>query len=480
MTKKKEFKINDYRYKKLKDKYLLTTNSGSFLLLDEKEFNDLKDEKIDRKLFDLLEEQEVIITPQNQKKIIERTRQKYWYMFKGTSLHIVVPTLRCNMKCLYCQASSVNPSLKGYDMDSETAKKTVDFIFQTPSEAITIEFQGGEPLLNFEIVKYITKYAKELNKKNKKKLKLSIVTNFNALDEEKLDFLINEDINICTSLDGPKFIHDFNRPLLGNSGSYDSVIRWINIIRERYKQQKLKKGIGALITVTKKCLDYPKAAVDEYIKDGFNTIHLRPMSTMGCASASWQKIGYKPEDFIDFWKKSMDYIFELNKKGIKIKERMSVIILRKILGVSVSEGEDYVDLRSPCGAAIGQLLYNYNGNIFTCDEGRMVGNDIFKIGDVNQKYKDVLTSKQTCAIVSSSINDSFICNNCVYKPYCGICPVCNYFEQGNIIAKIPETSRCKTYMAMFDYLTEKYFFDENSKVVLDRWVYKKQGKNNKL
>jgi len=467
--KKKEFKINRYRYKKLDNGYLLTNDAGSYLILNEKEFKDLKSENIKGKFFNTLEDKGFIVTSSNQNELIEKTRKKYGFLFNGTSLHIIVPTLRCNMKCLYCQASSVDPSLKNYDMDEKTAKKTVDFIFQGPAKSITIEFQGGEPLLNFEIVKYITNYAKEVNKKCKKDLRITIVTNLNAIDSEKLDFLIKNSISICTSLDGPKFIHDFNRPLLGNSGSYDSVVRWIKNINEEYKKKKIKRDVNALITVTKKSLDYPKAIIDEYVKDDMKTIHLRPLNTLGFASQSWQKLGYSPEEFIEFWKKAMDHILELNKKGIKIKERMAVIMLSKILGAG--NEEDYLDLRSPCGAAIGQLLYNHDGSIYTCDEGRMIGSDIFKLGTVNQKYKDILTSKQTCAIVSSSINDNYICDDCVYKPYCGICPVCNYFEQGNIIAKIPETQRCKIYMAMFDYLTKKYFFDEVARSIFDDWIY---------
>jgi radical SAM protein with 4Fe4S-binding SPASM domain len=301
---------------------------------------------------------------------------------------------------------------------------------------------------------------------------MTLVTNLNAIDEKKLDFLVKENIGLCTSLDGPKFIHDFNRPLLGNLGSYDNVVKWVKIIRERYKKEGLKSDIGALITVTKKAIDYPKAVVDEYLKNKFATIHLRPLSVLGCASASWQKIGYTPEQFIDFWKKAMDYIIRINKEGVSIDERMAIIMLRKILGASGED--DYLDLRSPCGAAIGQLLYNYDGSIFTCDEGRMVGNDIFKIGTVNQTYKDVITSKQTCAIVASSINDCDICDDCVYKPYCGICPVCNYFEQGSIIANIPSTPRCKIYMAMFDYIVEKYLFDRSAKPIFDKWVFGKK------
>jgi len=469
-NKKKEFKINNYRYKKIKNEYFLTSDDGSYSLLDKKNFDDLKTGKINGKLFDLLEQNGFVITKKNQNKIIEKTKTHYDFLFNGTSLHIVVVTLRCDMNCVYCQASSINQSLKEYDMDIETAKKTVDFIFQSQSKCITIEFQGGEPLLNFEVVKYINEYAKKLNKKHKKDLRVTLVTNLNMMNNKRLDYLIKNNIDICTSLDGPKFIHDCNRPFK-KGDNYSSVTEWIKKIQEKYKKKNTKRDVNALITVTKKTIDYPKAVVDEYVKNNIYRIHLRHLTNLGCAYNSWQKIGYSPEEFIKFWKKAMDYIIELNKKGVEIQERMACIMLRKIL--NIKRGSDYLDLRSPCGAAIGQLVYNYNGTIFTCDEGRMVGNDIFKIGDVNQKYKKILTSPQTCAIVSASVNDCFICDNCVYKPYCGLCPVCNYFEQGSIIAKIPSTPRCKIYKAMFDYLIEKYLFDNEVKSIFNNWLYKK-------
>ncbi len=470
---RKEAIFNNYRYKKVRDMYYVTTDDGSWALMSERDFDDFQNKNMTESLFKLLENTGILITDKSERELISRMRKKYNFLDQGTSLHIVVPTLRCNMTCLYCQASSVDTSCEGHDMDEETARKTVDFIFQSPSKTITIEFQGGEPLLNFEIIKYITGYAKESNKKHQKDLVLVIVTNLNAIDDEKLQFLLDNDIKICTSLDGPEEIHDHNRPLGGGGGSYSNVIKWSKKINEEYKKRGINDKPGALITVTQKALQSPKEVVDEYINNGYDTIHLRFLSSLGCATKAWKNIGYKPEEFIDFWKTAMEYIFEQNKKGVLIRERMAMIMLRKILGQGPDQ--DYLDLRSPCGAAIGQLLYNHDGSIFTCDEGRMVKGDIFKIGDVDMKYPEVLTSNKTCAIVASSVNDCFICDDCVYKPYCGLCPVCNYFEQGSIIAKVPETPRCKIYMAQFDYIVDKYFFDDECKAILDKWI--KTGKN---
>lgn len=510
-----KYSFNRYRYKKIccnadkdndsaeknndniSDKYFITVDDGSWAILTENDFKNLQNNKLDDNLFSIAEREGIIATEFNEGALVERARRKYHFLSYGPSLHIIVPTLRCNMKCIYCHASSVDPGKKGYDMDEATARKTVEFIFKAPVPGITIEFQGGEPLLNFRIVQFINEYAKDLNTKFKKDLRLVIVSNLTAMNDEKLKYLIDNDIKICTSLDGPQNVHNVNRPYVGKSANqstsenspcnsdpcnssntyntYDKVKEWILKINQEYSKRNIKDKLGALITTTRQSLQYPKEIVDEYVKLGFEGIHLRFLDRLGCASEEWDKMGYTAEEFIKFWTTAMDYILELNQKGTYIKERISMLILSKLL--SLEDSENYLDLRSPCGAAIGQLLYNYDGSIYTCDEGRMVGSDIFKIGTVDMEYKEVLTSNKVCGIISASVNDCFSCDDCVYKPYCGLCPVCNYFEQGSIIAKVPETTRCKIYMAMFDYVVTKYFTDKNAKEVFEKWIAKEKYKN---
>lgn len=466
------YALNNYRVRKLKDRYLITSDHGSWVILDKDSFKLLKTGALceDKALFEKLKEKGIVLAKDNLNKVVKSVRERNSFLFHGPSLHIIVPTLRCNMNCVYCHASSKPIDLKSFDMDEETAKNAVDFMFQSPNDVLTIEFQGGEPLLNFSVVEYITTYARKLNEKYKKDLRIIIVTNLSLMDDKKLDFLINNNVGICTSLDGPKKVHDQNRVYYRGKGSYEDVIRWINKINDEYKTKGMKRNVGALITITRSSLKYPEEIIDEYLKHGFTELHLRFLHNIGDARPCWKKISYSAEEFIDFWKKAVDYIIELNKNGKNIKERMSVIILKKVLN---KFDPGYLDLRSPCGAAIGQIVYDYDGKIYSCDEGRMVGNDIFNIGDVNQsKYKDVLTSPQTCGIIAASINDSYICDNCAYKPYCGICPVCNYVEQGNVIGKISETIRCKIFKAEFDYIFEKLIYDDEAKKILLRWIKK--------
>ncbi|MAE42726.1 His-Xaa-Ser system radical SAM maturase HxsB [Candidatus Woesearchaeota archaeon] len=453
-----DYFLNYYRHKKLGDKYFITTDHGSNCVLSEDEFKKLKQNKIDKNLKSKLTEREIIINEFNLTEAIRLTRNRNSFLYSGTSLHIIVITLRCNLNCIYCHASPKSLEKKEFDMDKETAKKTVDFIFQSPSKGITIEFQGGEPLLNWDVVKQVIEYARGKNKEAKKTLMITIVSNLTKMDEEKMKYLIDNDVIVCTSLDGPKELHDYNRRFL-NGSSNDHVVKWIKRFNEEYKKKGIKnKKIGALVTLTRKSLKYPKEIVDEYVRLGLSDIHMRFLNNLGVAKQAWSDISYSVQDYLTFWKKAVEYIETLKKKGVKINERMVSIMINKM---NNEFDPDYLDLRSPCGAAIGQLAYNHDGKIYTCDEGRMLGEDnLFLLGNVMEdNYKDIITSNKACAVINASINDQYACNDCAYKPYCGICPVCNYTEQGNVIAKISQTGRCKIYMEQFNWVVKNKFMN---------------------
>ena len=442
--------LNHLRSKKLRDGYLITTDYGSWAYLNDEEFKQLKNNELKEPLLSLLKEKGIVLNEYNAHNVIIDYRRKYQYLFQGTSLHIVVPTLRCNLECIYCHSMAKSLDAKGYDMDKKTAKKTVDFIFQSPSKAITIEFQGGEPLVNYDIVEYIINYAKEKNKKHDKDLKFSLVSNLTLMNEKILDFLIKEKIGLCTSFDGCKEVHDKNRQ------EYDKTVFWIKKIKENY-------NIRVMPLTTKYSLPYYKEIVDEYVKLGLDIIWIKPLNNLGYAKENWKEIGVTAEEFLSFWKKALDYIVKVNEKTFLI-ENFTRIILRKIL---TKDCVNFADLQSPCGAAIAQLAYNYDGNIYTCDEGRLF--DIFRLGTVNDKYKDLLTSGETAGIVRASINDNPVCEICVYKPYCGLCPVCSYSETDNIITKLPDR-RCTILMGMFDYIFEKLLFDNTYREVFFSWL----------
>ena len=111
-------------------------------------------------------------------------------------------------------------------MDLETGKKAIDFLMKMSAnrETLELDFFGGEPLMNFEVVKQIVAYAREEEKKYKKKIRFTITTNGMLLTEDKFDFINEEMSNVVLSIDGRKDVNDRVRCRVDGSGSYDRII----------------------------------------------------------------------------------------------------------------------------------------------------------------------------------------------------------------------------------------------------------------
>ena len=459
-------KLGDFFLRKVGGRYLISNDWGYYALLEPAQFKDFVAGRIpqDGPLWLELKSKGFLKGHQDFADLTAKFKGHNSFLWKGPSLHIVVLTLRCNLKCVYCHSGVVGVDQTQFDMTLETARKTVDFILSSPNNNVALEFQGGEPLLNWPALRFIVEYVKEHAAKAGKTVALSLVSNFSLLDDEKLDYLLLHNVSLCTSVDGPKEVHDRNRIYLGGN-SHESVTRWTKAIRARGRSS------GALMTATRFSLSHPREIVDEYRRLEQTEIFLRPLHYLGFAKRSWETIGYDDAAFIAFYRESMDYILELNRGGATFRETASVILLRKILK---HEDPGYVDLRSPCGATLGQVSYNYNGDIYTCDEGRMVaaeGDQLFKIGNIlKDSFNDIVdhpTTKACC--VASSTEGQPLCQTCTYKPYCGICPVLNYATQNTIWGQMPTNSYCYLFMHMFDYLFERLAEPENKRI-LESWV----------
>lgn len=407
--------------------------------------------------------------------LAERMARKKRFLDAGPNLHILIATLRCNQTCVYCHASRADMSATSTDMSVETADKVVDFVFESTSPRLTIEFQGGEPLANFPVVKHVIERAKEKNADETKTLEFTLVSNLSLLDDEKLDYLVSNKVQICTSVDGPAAIHDKQRVLPGGS-SHAEAVRWIKRVNQRYEQMGLDPvlyHVEALITTTRAALAMPKEIVDTYVDLGCRAIFLRPVDPFGFASQTGKTVDYARDAFLDFYRAAVEHILDLNKEGTQVLERFAAIFLTKILG---DDDPNFLDIRSPCGAGIGQLAYNYDGKIFTCDEGRMVhqmGDSFFQIGDVDQtRYRQVMLSDTVRSLtVASNLDAQPDCVNCVYNPYCGVCPVHNYATQGNIFGRMRESSWCAVHKGIQDYLFDLLRRNDPETVeALRRWT----------
>lgn len=474
----KKIKYKDlgfFRFRKLDKQFILTNDAGEYQMLSEKDFKDFIEGKLnkDSEPFLSLAKKNFVKKEIDLDSMVARYRTKKGFVYEGPSLHIIVVTLRCNQKCIYCHASAQDVTRKDLDMDLATAKKTLDLIFQSSSKFIDIEFQGGEPLLNWPVVKFIIEEAQKINKRKKKDLEIKLVSNFSLMDDEKYKFLLDNKVGLCTSLDGPKELHDRNRPAKNVGNFHDNIAKWVKRFNKDYPKLKKKRYIwrmAALTTISGYSLNKYKEIVDEYVNLGFSGIFLRPLDPFGFSKNIWHEIGYSADDFIEFYKKSLDYVIKLNQQGIFFEEKFAKMFLVKIL---TDHDPNMMENRSPCGAGIGQLAYNYNGNIYTCDEGRMMsmmGDDSFMLGNVDDTYRQIVSSPVTRTVCSASCLDGLAgCSDCAYNPYCGVCPIYNYIEQGNIFGQMPNNDKCKINMAILDYLFEK-MKDQKVKKVFEKWL----------
>ncbi|TSC53064.1 MAG: His-Xaa-Ser system radical SAM maturase HxsB, partial [Parcubacteria group bacterium LiPW_39] len=300
--------------------------------------------------------------------------------------------------------------------------------------------------------------------------------NLSLMDKAKLDWLFKKKVVFCTSLDGPEFLHN-NQRVFADGNSYKETVRWLKIIKKKYKT--IGYRINALTTITKHSLPFWREIVDTYVKAGLPTIILRFLNPFGLAQKTASQIKYSADEFIDFYKKALDYIIKLNLQSKKIREGYAVITLQKIFG---DTDPNFLDLRSPCGAGIGQLAYNFNGDVYTCDEGRMLsrmGDESFKLGNVlKNSYEDLMGHQvvKSC-VIASTLEGLPECCHCVYKPYCGTCPVFNYKEQGNIFPQIPTNERCRIFKGIFDYLFLKLQDKKTYDIFKEWWKIQRQNKN---
>lgn len=465
------------RFRDVAGDVLLTNPWGDWVFVTKAELADLARGKLDAggPLSARLADKNFLRSRVDVEKVATAMREKKRFLDYGPILHMMIVTLRCNETCVYCHASRADMDAVHTDMTPEIAEKCVDLALQSTSPSITIEFQGGEPLVAFGVVKHIVTYALQRNRAYGKELGFTMVTNLSLMDEEKMKFLVGHKVQICSSIDGPELLHNKQRVLVGGN-AYAETARWIEKINKAYIDLGLDPTlyhVEALLTTTREALKKPIEIVDTFVNLGCRAIFLRPVDPFGFAEKTRAKIEYDRAEYRDFYRTAVEYILQLNRKGEQVLERYAAIFLTKIL-----RGEDpnFMDIRSPGGSGIGALAYNYDGKIFTSDEGRMMhetGDDSFVIGDVRTaSYRALMKHETIRALVMASIREvQPDCVSCAYAPYCGVQPEHSHRTQGTIFGRMRESNVCLVHKGIQDYLFEKLKENDPTTVeILRRWT----------
>lgn len=360
-------------------------------------------------------------------------------------------TLRCDHSCPYCQVSRVTEDKVRYDMSETTARRAVDWMFRSPAPVLKVEFQGGESLLNFERIREIVELVNERNIAEQRTIEFVIATNLSQVSDEVLAYCGEHNILLSSSLDGPEALHNANRPRPGN----DSHARFVANL-SRAGAALGHDRISALMTTTERSLACPEEIVDEYVRLEFPAVFVRAISPYGFAVRSKQAYRYQIDAYLDFYKRALARVIEWNRRGVPIVETYAQLLLRKLLTPFPT---GYVDLQSPAGIGIAAVVYNYDGDVYASDEGRMLaemGDTSFRLGSLHSDdYADVMGGSylqgliaQTCTVALPQ------CSECAFLPFCGSDPVYNWATQGDIVGQRPTSGFCRKHMGLFRYFLD--------------------------
>ena len=323
------------------------------------------------------------------RSVMAAVRENHAHLFSPTSLFILAVTNRCNNACVYCQA---NGGAKCADLDIPTARKIIDRIAASPAKHLTIEFQGGEPLMNWQVVKDLVAYGREQEKIHNKKFRFTLTTNGVLLNDEVMEFCNKEMGNVVLSIDGRKEVHDFMRPFRKGAGSYDLILPKFQKFAESRNQDKYYvRG-----TFTHHNLDFSQDVL--HLADlGFKQISVEPV----VADPS-EEYALREEDL----PKIMEEYDLLAKEMIKREKEAKGFNFFHFM-IDLTGGPCVYKRLSGCGSGTEYLAVTPWGDFYPCHQ--FVGEEEYLMGNVDE------------GITRPDIQKDFGCCNVYTKPACKDC-----------------------------------------------------------
>lgn len=375
-------------------------------------------------------------------------------------LFMVVPTLRCDHNCLYCQVSRVNENIKGFDLELGSISNIISVIKKYGNAPYKIEFQGGEPLLAFTYIqKFIFQFDKEVGQGN---VAYVIATSLSKISDDILLWAKNLNVEFSISLDGTQTVHDANRRHVVSS-SHDMVVdgvrKIINIIG--------RNRVATVTTVTKDAIMNPIDIIDAHVLLGFKDIFVRPISPYGFATKKYES--YSIDEYLEFYEILLNNIID-NYENIRIIEHGLLIHLKKIYR---SGFNSYVDLKSPAGYVMGALVFDYTGKVFGSDEARMLYKtyevDSLVLGDVSKEFNLNKNIDLINTLSSTFITETPGCDECAYLPFCGSDPMHHLSTQSDLVGDKSISRFCGYQKGTFDIIF-RLLKNDKAKAVFEDWL----------
>lgn len=331
---------------------------------------------------------------------------------KALCLHIAHD---CNLACRYCFAEEGEYHGRRALMSFEVGKKALDFLVANSGSRVNLEvdFFGGEPLMNWQVVKDLVLYGRSIEKEHNKKFRFTLTTNGILLNDEILEFANSEMGNIVLSIDGRKEVNDRMRPHRGGQGSYDEIVpKFKKVAESRNQMNYYVRG-----TFTRNNLDFSED-VKHLAELGFEQISVEPV-----VAQPTDDYALREEDIpklLEEYDKLAKYYLEKRKAGEGFNFFHFMIDL---------EGGPCVAKRlSGCGSGTEYLAVTPWGDLYPCHQ--FVGNEDFLLGNVDEGIvrTDIRDEFKTCNVYAKEK-----CRSCFAKFYCsGGCAANSYNFHGNI------------------------------------------------
>lgn len=371
---------------------------------------------------------------------------------------ILVPTLRCNLACGYCQVSRAPEGAPGFDWTDEILDGVLTFLENLPTKSIKVEFQGGEPLLRIDILEKVRTFCRS----HFDQAQFVVCTNLQRLTEREWSFLSADDTFISTSIDGDRETHERQRT--HETSKTDAFFANLEEAVRRFPADK----ISALPTIDVSNPPNLEALVDNFQRYGIRSIYLRPINHQGFA----RKIN-QGENVLarwnDLYSGFIDYLIERNfRTGAVIEEYYFSQCLKRILRLGADQ---HVDLRNPNFFASDYLVIDHDGIFYPSDEARMLSRirriDL-SIGDIKSGIDTVKISTLNAVSLNNFDPD---CIHCAYQPYCGTDVIDDLSRYERIDAPRFGTWFCGRHTAIFDKaFALLYSEDDAVRFSISQWL----------
>ena len=331
---------------------------------------------------------------------------------KALCLHVAHT---CNLNCSYCFASQGKYHGDRALMSCEVGKRALDFLIENSGKRrnLEVDFFGGEPLMNWDVVKQLVQYARSVEKEHNKNFRFTLTTNGMLIDEDVIEFANREMSNVVLSLDGRKEINDLKRVDYAGNGSYDKIVpKFQQLVKSRGGQGYYMRG-----TFTH--------ANPDFTKDVFH------MADLGFTELSMEPVVSSPDDPAALTSEDLEIVKEhyeiLAKEMIKRKKEGRGFTFYHYM-LDLTEGPCVYKRISGCGSGTEYMAVTPWGDLYPCHQ--FVGDETYKLGDIWQGVTNEALREEFRSCNAYARED---CKNCWAKLYCsGGCAANAYHASGSI------------------------------------------------